>query len=261
MRLTSQTRTLKVTLSFALFLVVGRLTLTACSTSRIGKEEVSDHFVVRVLNHGKPVAGLHIELRVIPRHPSNSRGRLVLSGVTDENGFAAFVAVRAGFYSVDIKHNDFPSSTNILVRSHSGRSTHETVAVEWPNIEILHVQSIAGLLNGQVRTGNPLSDQMHPVVVPLRGAKLTLLQAVSEDIVDSQTASDSGAFSFGSAASGFYLLHVEAPENPETHQIGYDGHIPIEIDSSANTPSLNLSIFPPMCNTLIYRNAEGVAAQ
>jgi hypothetical protein len=162
---------------------------------------------------------------------------------------------------VDIKHNDFPSSTNILVRSHSRKSTHETLTVEWPNIEILHVQSIAGLLNGQIRTGNPLSDQAHPVVVPLSGAKLTLLRAVSEDIVDSQTASDSGAFSFGSAASGLYLLHVQAPENPETHQIGYDGHIPIEIDSSANTPGLNLSIFPPMCGTLIYRSAEGAATQ
>jgi hypothetical protein len=243
---------------------IARLTLTACSTSIIGKEEVSDHFVVKVLNHGRPIHGLRVELRTIPRHPSNrsnKRGQLVLSGATDENGLAAFAAVRAGLYSVDIKHNDFPSSTSILVRSHSGKNTHETITIEWPNIEILHVQSIAGLLNGQIRTGNPFTDQAHPVMVPLSGAKLTLLQAVSEDIVDSQTASDSGAFSFAPAASGLYLLHVQAPENPETHQIGYDGYVPIEIDYSANAPGLNLSIFPEMCGTLRYRNADGAAAQ
>ena len=255
-----QTRTLKVALSFTLFFVLGRLTLTACSTSISGHQEVSDHFVVKVVTLGKPVTGLHLELRTIPKNPSK-RGQLGSSGITDENGLAAFVVVRAGYYSVDIKHDEFPSSTDILVRSHLRKSTHETITVEWPNIEILHVQSIAGLLNGQIRSGNPLSDQTHPVVVPLGGAKLTLLQAVSEDIVDSQTASDSGAFSFRAAGSGLYLLHVQAPENLETHQIGYDGHIPIEIDSSANAPSLNLSIFPPMCGTLIYRNAEGVAAQ
>jgi hypothetical protein len=257
---TPQTRTLTVALSFTLFFVVGRLTLTACSISISGHEEVSDHFVVKVVTLGKPVTGLNLELRTIPLNRSK-RGRLVSSGITDENGLAAFVAVRAGYYSVDIKHNTFPSSTTILARSHSRKSTHETITIEWPNIEILHVQSIAGLLNGQIKTGNPFSDQTHPVVVPLSGAKLTLLEAVSENIVDSQTASDSGAFSFGSAASGLFLLHVEATENPETHQIGYDGYIPIEIDSSANAPGLNLSIFPPMCGALIFRNAEGVTAE
>ncbi len=183
------------------------------------------------------------------------------SGSTDESGLPSFAAVKSGSYTVDIKHKEFPSSTDILVRSSSGKTTHETIIVEWLNIEVLDVQSVAGLINGQIKTGNPLNDQMHPVVVPLGEAKRTLVHAASEEIVGSQTVSVSGAFSFGLTPLGLYQLHVEAPENAETHQIGYDGYIPIEIDSSAEVPSLSLSIDPPMCGTLVYRNEAGVAAQ
>jgi hypothetical protein len=253
-------RALKAALLFALFFFIGRSNLSACSTSVIGKEEVSSHFAVKVLTRGQPISGLKIELRTIPGH-SSKRSQLTRSGTTDENGLAMFAEVKAGSYTVDIKHNAFPSSTDILVRRHSAKTTHEMIILEWPNIEILHAQSVAGLLNGQIKTENPLSDQAHPVVVPLGEAQLTLLRAASEEIVGSQTASVSGAFSFGSLASGLYLLRIEASENPETHQIGYDGYIPIEMDSSAKMSSLNLSIYPPMCATLRYRNEEEVAAQ
>jgi len=257
---TRQTPAFKGALWLALFFAIGCPDLRACSVSVSGKEEVSDHFDVKVLRGGKPVAGLQIELRTIPRNPSQ-RSRVVQTGTTDESGLASFAAVKPGSYTVDIKHKEFPSSTDIVVRSPSRKTTHETIIVEWPNIEILHVQSVAGLINGQIKTGNPLNDQMHPIVVPLGEAKLTLLHAASEEIVGLQTASVSGAFSFGLTPPGLYLLHVEAPENAETHQIGYDGYIPIEIDSSADVSSLSLSIYPPMCGNLRYRNEEGVAAQ
>jgi hypothetical protein len=253
-------RALEAALLFALFFFIGRSNLSACSTSVIGMEEVSDHFRVKVLTRGQPVAGLKLELRTIPSHPSK-RSQLILNGSTDESGLAEFAGVKAGSYTVDIKHTAFPSSTDILVRSHPRKTTQEMVILEWPNIEIVHVQSAAGLLNGQIKTGNPLSDQAHPVVVPLGEAKLTLLRAASEEIVGSETASVSGAFSFGSAAPGLYLLHVEASENPQTQQIGYDGYVPIEIDSSATALSLNLSIYPPMCATFRYRNEKEVGAQ
>ena len=216
--------------------------------------------MVKVLTGGKAVANLKVELRKLPNPPS-SRGQVVLSRVTDETGSAEFVAVKSGAYTVDIKHTAFPSSTNILVRGRSRQGTHETISLVWPNVYILQVQSLSGLLNGQIMTGNPLSDQLHPVVAPLGEAKLTLLKGASEDIVDSQTTSESGAFSFGSATSGLYLLHIEAAENSEDRKIGYDGYVPIEIDSSAEALSLNLSIYPPMCATLRYRNEQGVTAQ
>jgi hypothetical protein len=256
---TRQTRALKLALWFALFFV-GRSDLIACSISVTGRQEVSDHFVVKVLNRGKPVANLNVELRKTPNHPS-SPGQVVLSGATDETGSAEFVAVKSGAYTVDIKHTAFPSSTRILVRGRSRQSTHETISVEWPNVYILQVQSLSGLLNGQIKTGNPLSDQVRPVVTPLGEATLTLLKGALEDIVDSQTTSESGAFSFGSATSGLYLLHIEAPKNSEARKIGYDGYVPIEIDSSAEALGLNLSIYPPLCATLQYRNEEGVTAQ
>jgi hypothetical protein len=255
-----RTLALSCAVGVAVFFAAECADLTACSTAIIGYQEVSDHFVVKVVSEGRPVAGLYLELRTLPKHPSIER-RLVVTRATDENGSAEFAAVKAGSYTVDVKHNVFPSSTDILVKTHGRKNTDDAITIEWPNIQILHVRAAAGLLNGQVKTGNPLADQMHAVIAPLGEAKLTLVKAASEEMVGSQSTSSSGAFSFVAVAEGLYLLHVKSPENMQTHQIGYDGDVPLAIDFSAQAVSLNLSIYPPMCGSLGYRNEEGAAAQ
>src|SRR2546421_8863755 len=85
---------------------------------------------------------------------------------------------------------------------------------------------------------SPLADQTHAVMAPLGEAKLTLVKAASEEIVGSQSASSSGAFGFTGVTEGLYLLHIESPENKQTHQIGYDGHVPLAINFSAKAVSL-----------------------
>jgi hypothetical protein len=244
----------------AVFFATACADLIACSTSIVGYQEVSDHFVVKVVSEGRPVAGLYLVLSRVPKHPSVER-RLVVTRTTDENGSAEFAAVKPGFYTVRVAHKVFPSSTHILVKTGVRKNTDSAIKVEWPNIEILHVRSAAGLLNGQVKTGNPLADQTHAVMAPLGEAKLTLVKAASEEMVGSQSASSSGAFSFTGVTEGLYLLHIESPENEQTHQIGYDGHVPLAIDFSAKAVSLNLSIYPPICGNMGYRNEEGFAAQ
>jgi hypothetical protein len=256
---TIRTRALSCAVGIAVFFAACA-DLAARSTAIVGYQEVSDHFVVKVVSEGRPVAGLYVELRAPSKDPS-SQGRLTATRATDENGSAEFATVNAGFYSVDVKHDVFPSSTRILVASHSRKNTDNVITVEWPNLGILHVRSAAGLLNGQVKTGNPVADQTHAVMAPLGEAKLTLVKAASEEMVGSQSASSSGAFSFAGVSEGLYLLHIESPHNEQTHQIGYEGHVPLAIDFSAKAISLNLSIYPPMCGSLGYRNEEGVAAQ
>ena len=254
------TRALSCAVGVGLFFAGECAHLTACSPSVVGYQEVPDHFVVKLVSENRPVAGLYVELRAPSRDPS-SKGRSMGTRAADENGLADFAPVKPGFYNVDVKHNVFPSSTRILVARHVRKNTENVITVEWPNIRILHVRSAAGLLNGQVRTGNPLADQAHSVMAPLGEAKLTLVKAASEEMVGSQLASSSGAFGFTGVTEGLYLLHIESPKNEQTHQIGYDGYVPIQLDSSAKLASLNLSIFPPMCGSLRYRNEEGIAVQ
>jgi hypothetical protein len=258
-----KTRALSCAVGVAVFFAAVCADLAACSTSIVGYQEVSDHFVVKVVSEGRPVAGLYLELRRLPKHPSDPHveRQLVATRATDENGSAGFAAVKAGFYTVDVSHNVFPSSTDILVKNGTRKNKDNVITVEWPNIGILHVRSAAGLLNGQVKTGNLVADLTHAVMAPLGEAKLTLVKAASEEIVGSQSASSSGAFSFTGVTEGLYLLHIESPENEQTHQIGYDGHVPLAINFSAKAVSLNLSIYPPMCGSLGYRNEEGVASQ
>ena len=162
MRKAWQIRARNIALGFAVFFAVTRENLPACSISITGADEVSAHFGVRVVTHGRPVAGLRIELRIFPGRPPGD-GRVVSTGTTDENGLVKLAAPKSGLYSVDVKHQVFPSYTDVLVKNHTGKNAHELVTVEWPNTGILYVQSVAGLLNGQIRTGNPLSDQVHPV--------------------------------------------------------------------------------------------------
>jgi hypothetical protein len=231
--------------------LAGKLT-NACSESSIPKE-VSPNFSVQILNEGEAVAGLKIELSTEPKGDRESRTVLIL--VSDARGQATFGAVEPGLYFVGIRHSAFSSSEEILVKAHPSKNATKKITLGWPGVEPLKVQSLSGFLDGPVSSGQPLEDQVRPRYGPLGDVKLTVSSAISEELIESQVSSASGAFGFRPLAAGFYFLNIEPQSNQGSrYSMGF---VPIEIDSSAKASTLSLQVFHAICGSLGYVNRDG----
>ena len=239
------------------FIAVSLRPLSACSIA-VTSFEVTDHFVVDVFNRGERVPGLVIELRAFSKRADNRIDeRVVLTRTTDEHGEAAFTAIRSGNYTVTIKHEAFPKLADVFVKKHASKSAESRITFEWPASQILHVKSVSGLLNGQIKTEMHLYDKAHHVFQPLTYAKMTLLDAVSGQVIESQTASESGAFGFRTSSEGLYILRVELPPQGTANYRDINGYIPIEIAPAADVTNLNLFLSQGLCGSVAYQNGEG----
>ena len=224
----------------------------ACSYSSMPKE-VSPNFSVQILNEGEAIAGLKIELSTESKGDQVSRTVLIL--VSDSRGQATFRAVKPGLYFVGIKHSAFSSSEEILVKTHPANNATKKITLEWPGVEPLKVRSLSGFLDGPVSSGQPLEDQVHPRYGPLGDVRLTLSSAISEELIDSQVSSASGAFDFRPLPAGLYFVEVQPHNNQGTlYSMGF---VPIEIDPSAKASILNLQVFHAICGSLGYVNRDG----
>jgi hypothetical protein len=163
---------------------------------------------------------------------------------------------QAGPYSTSIKHSAFSQSIEIVVDRRRTDSHVEKITFEWPSSKPWFVRSISGLLNAPIRTGNPLNDQSHPIFGVFGVARLILSRAVSGKVIESQTASESGAFGFRWVPTGLSMLHVETADNASPRHRTEDGYIPIEIDPSAEVSTLNLFLYPGVCGDLGDENRQ-----
>ena len=240
--------------SLLLFLVFGSLDLSACSYSS-NPTKIGCDFLVEVFNQGEPVRGLQIELSTDPGS-SDEESRTVSIITTDANGWAKFASVRPGLYYIQIKHPAYAYSEEILVLRHPPKSSPEKIMFEWPGVKPLSTQSVSGLLNGHVRTERDLlSDLSHPTYSAVRGAKLTLSKAVTNEIVDWQMSQESGSFSLQPVPAGLYFLRVERPNTSEARWLyPPDGYVPIQVDPSAKFSSLNLFLDNAICGELAIWN-------
>ena len=207
---------------------------------------------IQVLNDGKAVSGLKIELSTYPKGDEPSRTVSIL--ITDSRGQATFKAVNQGLYFVGVKHPAFSSSEEILVKANPSKGAIKKITLEWPGVQVLTVQTLAGLLDGPISTGQPIEDQVHPQYGPMNDVRLTLYSAKSEELIESQQ-SASGAFGFKPVAPGLYYLNIEPKNNQgELYSMGF---VAIELDPSAKTPILNLHVFNAICGSLGYLNSDG----
>jgi hypothetical protein len=236
------------------FFVAGiSLRASACSYSS-NPAKIGRNFSVQVLYRSQPLAGLQIELSTDPKGNENSRPILTTS--TNKNGLSEFSNVRPGPYYISIKDAAFPQSTEIVVNGRRTNSRKEKLTFEWPGFALLSVRSVSGLLNAPVRTANPLNEQAHPTFGALGGVKLTLLRAVTNEMIEAQSATESGAFAFESVPAGLYVLHIEMAENMSNHYHIEDGYVPIELDPMAKASTFNLFLYPGVCGALGYEDRQ-----
>jgi len=250
-RIRRPTRALQILVWCFFFAAIARETSFACSYSS-NPAKIGRNFSILVLHENKPVRGLQIELSTDPRADVESHP--VSTVPTNEAGLSEFTNVKPGPYYISIKHTAFAQSIEIVVESRRTKTRAEKITLDWPGQTPLSARSVSGLLNAPIRTGNPLNDQAHPTFGPFGGAKLTLMHAVSGEIIESQTASESGAFGFRWLPAGLYILQVEMEENAASHYLAEDGYVPIEVDLSANASTINLYLYPGICGSLGYEN-------
>jgi len=228
---------------------------SACTVSS-HPTKVGTNLSVQVVYKSKPLAGLQIELSSDPSGDRESHSLAMIA--TNDRGITKFTNMKPGPYFLGIKHVAFPQSIEIVVGDSRTKVETETITFEWPSVKPISVQFVSGLINAALRTGDPLNHQAHPTFGALDEAQLTLLSAVSDDLIETQTASATGAFGFYPLPAGLYLLKVQVGENSKHHYRDVDGYIPIEIDPHAKNASLNLSVFPGVCGDLGFENKAGL---
>jgi hypothetical protein len=239
-----------------LFLFLAGELANACSMSPM-PTEVSPSFSVQISDDGRAIAGLKIELSTEAR--GDQEGQTVSILVSDSRGQATFKAIKPGVYFIAIKHPAFSPSEEILVKTHPCKSAAKTITLEWPGVDPLKIQSLSGFLDGPISSGDPLEDMLHPRSGPLGDVKLTLSSAISEELIESQLSSPSGAFGFRPLTAGLYYLEIE-PKNHQGNRYSM-GFVPIEIDASAKAPMLNLQVFHAICGSLGYANNDGTDSE
>ena len=224
---------------------------SACTYSYDPKYVTRD-FTVEIMDHGRGIANLHVqleELGVSANKPKNA-----LTAVTDDYGVASFKGVRPGAYTISIRNIQISPPEDIIVKETPSDGALQKVAIQLPDNDILRVRSISGSIHGQMRTNDPVN---YLVLVDFgAGVKLTLILARSEEIVESHVANDSGGFSFSALPESLYFLHLEAPAEPAAHRRALSEYIPIAIDPSAKVPNLDLYMSPGICVDFAYRNGD-----
>lgn len=228
-----------------LLLIVGSLDVSAGSSypRKIGRDLLGG-----VFKQGRPVAGLPIERSTDPRS-GDQESRTISMVTTDADGLARFASVPPGPYFRGIKHPAYAYSEELQVMRDPPKGCQEKVTFEWPGWTPLTTQSVSGSLNGHVRTERGLGPDLSPPIYgPVQGANLTLPKGVTNEIVDAQTTEESGRFTFAAVAAGFYFLRFDTPvSNTVRWHSPIQGYVPIVVDPSAKSLSLNLFLDDPIC--------------
>ena len=177
---------------------------------------VGSNFRVKVEDRGHPVKGLAVQL--------SRTGAGKIQAVTDKNGLALFRNVPPGAYHLNAHHDaGIPDGAEIEVKAE--RSSEVTVPLRWPSATLVTVASLKGILH--------LPDQIPGL--PQAPIPLQLLEGVSGRKLRTANTDENGAFEFPGVGSGLYFLRL-------TGLAGLDGVIPISVEPSVATASLDLDL-------------------
>jgi hypothetical protein len=232
-----------------LFAGIACVGAAACSSSS-SRTAIGRSFLVNVSDRGRPVVGLQIELTT----EGKKKDHAVAIFKTDAKGSVQFENVRAGRYFVGIKQPAFGYSEEIRVMQHPPKESAKGLAFEWPGWKPLSTTTVSGSITGVARTDRGLLlDTTAPIYSSVVGAKLTLMNALSDKPVEMQISSDAGRFEFHAVPAGLYLLRVETPvSQPPRWRYPNDGYVPIEVDPRSKFGTLDVVLDNAICGELAW---------
>jgi hypothetical protein len=167
--------------------------------------EMQPDFVVAVTHDEAPLAGVSVKVRSF----SGEEPRVWFSGVTDKHGNAHVTNLAPGNYWIEADLLGVPAGEQCFhVREKSEHAVGK-LKYEWGESPT-GVRQINGVLT-DLRPGTggtPVQNLIHLVRVPITGIGLRLQNPLTGESYSTKS-DDNGAFTFGSAPPGTYVLHIE----------------------------------------------------
>lgn len=209
-------RVFATSLNFVLATILSAAVCSAC-THFYPLVQVGPSFRVRVVDRGRPVTGLRLEI--------NDR-----RVVTDADGIALFADMQPGLFSVSLEHHsDFQESVNLQVSPNGPANV--TVPLIWPTTPIL-LRSLKGTLHAP----GYLPGQPEPRL------SLDLMEGISGRVVGSGHSDSNGEFNFPDAPPRLYFLRVNPSGLKDWAGNQITGMIAVALESSAQADGLDLEL-------------------
>ena len=207
---------------------------SACSFASCGNHgiEMRREFVVMVKHQGKPLAGVSVQ---ISRDAENVARVTGFSGVTGVDGTVPVTDVPAGDYWLNAELLGIKAAYHCFhVAQPQSRKAKGRVTYEWGDLAPATRRIAGSLIDSQPgKGGTPLWNFVHPVKVPISGARLRLQNPITGEAFN--TASDQGGvFAFDQIPSGTYVLHAEGGRSDRDYD-GTDLLIRLSPVASRNT--------------------------
>ncbi len=174
--------------------------LVACVNSGI---EIRHDFVVLVKHEGKHLPRVKIGIKT-------NLGAVSFTGITDSDGKMTITNLSPGEYWLSAGFLGIGAAYHCFhVADQRSRKAKRVMRYEWGDLAPGMRRLAGSLIDRQPGTGGtPLWSLIHPVTVPIAGAKLRLQNALPDEVFDA-TSDGHGDFGFESVPNGTYVLHVE----------------------------------------------------
>ena len=174
--------------------------LVGCIDSGI---ELRHDFVVLVQHEGKPLPRVKIEIKT-------NLGAVSFTGITDSAGKMTITNLSPGEYWLSAGLLGIGAAYHCFhVAEQPSGKAKRVMRYDWGDLGPGMRRVAGSLIDTQPGTGGtPLWNLIHPVTVPIAGAKLRLQNALTDEVF-AATSDDHGDFGFDSVPNGTYVLHVE----------------------------------------------------
>jgi len=184
--------------------------------------QVGTRFRVRVTDRGCPVKALRL---VLSSSESSKTTRVVIiSSITDADGFAGFSNLSPGQFFLSAEHDlsTFTDGTGVEVTPNGPANV--TVRLKWPAAAPVSVRSVSGVMRGPDYYPSQVQGQL----------SISLLESESARVISTIVTDSKGQFTFADETPpGLYFIRVNPSGIRGWSGEQIEGMIAIEVDPNA----------------------------
>jgi hypothetical protein len=196
--------------------------------------ELRHDFTVMVKHDGKPLPRVRVQVTT-----ATEKSEVRFSGVTADDGKLRISGLAPGDYWFGAELLGIGAAYYCfhVAERPSIRGKHKVVH-NWGDYAPSYGKIAGILIDSQPGTGeSPIWNLIHRVDVPIGGAKLSLQNAVTGETFN-PTSDRNGAFAFGVASKGTYVLHIEGGDTGRAYD---PTNLPIKLSTGAAQSAIVLA--------------------